>query len=184
MLKRCGLVIPLYKVARDCAWVDCRMHPFGAWPALVGFDDVATHDDDWNAIAPGIVHRHRCMLQTDHAVANHGHRLALDLGVTLCHVNCDFFVRAGEDLWLRISTMIEHGFVQSAETGRAIHRQIVDVECLEHVDHEISTTGRLTDRILRWRHCLNRRKPRSGNRGFGASLRWIGCLRTGDNRRR
>src|SRR4029077_1332474 len=60
-------------------------------------------------------------------------------------VRADFLVRAGEDLWLRIATMIEHGFVQSAETGRAIHRQIVDVERLEHVDHEISTTGRLTD---------------------------------------
>src|SRR5262249_56041908 len=60
VLQRGGLVVPFHEVAEDGSGIDRRVHPFGAGCAFVGFDDVAAHDDDRHAIAPGVVHRHAC----------------------------------------------------------------------------------------------------------------------------
>ena len=97
MLQRGRLVVPLGEVAHDRADVDRRVHPLGAGQALVGVDDIAAHDVDRHAIAPGVVDRHGGVLQPDHAVADHRHRLAFDLGVAVRHRDRDLLVRAGED---------------------------------------------------------------------------------------
>ena len=56
--------------------VDAGMQPFGARRTLVGFHDIAAEHDDRHAVAPRVVHRHGGVLQTDHAMARHGNRLA------------------------------------------------------------------------------------------------------------
>ena len=164
------------------------MHPFGAGRALVRLDDVAAHHDDRHAVAPGVVHRHGGVLQADHAVADHGDRLAFDLGVALRHVDGDLLVRAGEDFGLVVAAVVEHGLVQAAEARGAVHRQIFDVERLEHVDHEVAAARGLVDRILDRRHGLGRDLPRPGNGGLSASAarpaaRWRPAARPRRRRR-
>ena len=80
-------------------------------------------------------------------MADHGHRLAFDLGVALPHVDRDFLVRAGEDFRLDVVAVVEDRLVQAAEARRAVHRQVVDVERLEDVDHEVAAARGLRHRI-------------------------------------
>ncbi|GCC49418.1 hypothetical protein chiPu_0033577, partial [Chiloscyllium punctatum] len=147
------------------------MRPFGARRALVGFHDVAAHHNDGDAITPGVVHRHRRVLQPDHAMADHGERLAFHLGVALAHMHRDLFMRAGDDLGLLVAAMIDDRLVQAAEARRAVHREILDVERLEHVDHEVAAARGLIDRICRRRHRIRSRELRAGRRRFGSRLR-------------
>ena len=71
-------------------------------------------------------------------MANHGHWLAFHLGVALSHVHGDFLVRTGDDFGLAVAAMIDQRLVEAAEARGAIHREIVDIERLEHVHHEIA----------------------------------------------
>jgi hypothetical protein len=113
------------------------MRPFAARRALVGLDDVSDHDVDRHAVAPGIVERHRGVLQADHAVAHHGHRLAFHLGIALRDVDRDLLVRAGEDFGLGVLSVVDQRFVDAAEARSAGHRQIIEIERLEHIHHEV-----------------------------------------------
>ena len=120
-----------------------------------------TDDVDRHAVAPGVVDRHRRVLQTDGAMARHGHRLAFDLGVALRHGDGDVLVHAGDDFGL-VAGVIDDGFVQAAKARSAVDGEIFDAERLEHVDHEIAAAGRLIYRILDRRHRLRRHLPRTG----------------------
>jgi hypothetical protein len=71
------LIVPFEEVAHGRGGIDGGVRPFAARRALVGLDDVADHDVDRHAIAPGIVERHRGVLQADHAMAHHGQRPAI-----------------------------------------------------------------------------------------------------------
>src|ERR1700730_1837567 len=157
MLQRGGLVVPLGEVADDLPDIDAGMDPLGAGPTLVGFHDIAAHDEDGHAVTPGIVHRHGGMLQADDAVAGHGHGLAFDLGVALRHVHGDVLVHAGDDLGLVVG-VIDNRLVQAAVARGAIDRHVFDAERIEHVGHEIAAAGRLVHRIVARRH------------GFGGDL--------------
>ena len=53
--------------------------------AMRGVEVVAADHDDRHAVAPGVVDRHRRVLQADGAVAEHHHRLAFDLEVAVRH---------------------------------------------------------------------------------------------------
>ena len=86
MLQRGGLVVPLGELAHQLADIDAGMQPFGARRALVGLHDIAAEHDDRHAVAPRVVHRHGGVLQTDHAVARHGNRLAFHLGIALAEM--------------------------------------------------------------------------------------------------
>jgi hypothetical protein len=161
MLQRGRLIVPFDEITDHGARIDRRMHPFSAGAALVGLDDIAAHDDDGHPVAPGVVHRHRGVLQANHAVANHGHRLALDLGVALRHMDRDFLVRTGQDFRPGVAAVIDDRFMKPAETRGAIHGEIVDVECLEDIDHEIPATRTLADGVRRRRHGFGRSQLRS-----------------------
>ncbi len=143
MLQRGRLIVPLDEVAHDRAGIDRGVHPFGAGRALIGLHDIAAEHDHRHAVAPGVVHRHGGVLQADHAMADHGERLALNLGVALPHMHRDLLVRTGEDLGLRVLGVVDDRLMQAAEARGAVHRQIVDVERLEDVDHEVAAARRL-----------------------------------------
>ncbi len=182
MLERGRLVVPFDELAHERRRIEGRMHPFGAGRALVGFQDVADHDVDRHAIAPGIVERHRGVLQADHAVAHHGHRLAFHLGVAVRHGDGDLLMGAGEDLGLGIVAVIDHGLLDAAEARGAIDGAVIHVERLEHVHHEVAAARGLRHRILRRRERLGRDLLRAGRGGLEIGPR-RGDLRLGGGRR-
>ncbi len=164
MLQRYRLIVPLGVVAHAGRDIDRRVHPFRRRAALVGFDDGAAHDVDGHAVAPGIVHGHRRVLQADDAVADHGHRLALDLGVAVAHRHRDLLVRAGENFRLDVAAVVDDGLVQAAEARGAVHREIVDIQRLEHVDHEVAAAGGLGHGIALRRQGFHRDLDRARSR--------------------
>ena len=174
MLQRGRLVVPLGEIAADRADVDGRVHPFRRRAALVGFDDGAADDVNGHAVAPGIVHGHGGVLQADDAMADHGHRLAFDLGVAMTHRDRDFLVRTGENLRLDVAAVIDDGFVETAEARGAIHREIIDIQRLEHVDHEIAAARRLGHRIALRRQGFHRDLDRAGARRLGGGEERLG----------
>ncbi len=166
MLERGGLVVPLDEIAHQSGGVDGGVHPFDAGRPLVPLDDVADHDIDRDAVAPGVVQRHAGMLEPDGAVAHHRHRLAFHLGVALRHVDGDLLVRAGEDFGLRVLSVVDEGFVDAAECRGAVHREIVEIERSQHVDHEIAAARGLIHRVLGGRQRFDRNLLRPGNGGL------------------
>ena len=181
VLERSRLVVPFEEIAHQRGRINRRVHPFGAGRALVGLHNVADHDVDRHAVAPGIVERHRGVLQADHAVAHHRHRLAFDLGVAVRHGDRDLLMRTGEDLGLGIVAVIDHGFLDAAEARRAIDRAVVHVERLEHVHHEVAAAGGLRHRVFRGRLGLGGDQPRSWHGGLEIGL-GRGDLRVGGGR--
>jgi hypothetical protein len=153
MLQRSGLVVPFGEFADDLTDIDAGMEPLGARGALVGLHDVAADDDDRHAVAPGVVHRHRRVLQADDAVAAHRHRLAFDFGVALRHMHADILVHASDDFRLVVA-VIDDRFVQAAIARRAIDREILDAQRVEYVGHEVAAARGLVHRVSRRRHGL------------------------------
>src|SRR5215475_10156875 len=183
MLQRGRLVVPFGVVAHARRDVDSRMYPLRcAVAALVGFQDIAADDIDRHPVAPGVVYRHGGVLQADHTVTDHGERLAFHLGVAVAHRHGDFLVRASEDFRLEVLAVVDDGFVEATEARRAIHREIVDVERLEHVDHKVAAAGGLGLRVLLWRRGLERGldRPGCGSLEIGTGRR---DLRGGGDRR-
>jgi hypothetical protein len=41
-------------------------------------------------------------------------------------------------LGLYVLTVVDDSLVQAAEAGGAIHGVIIDIQCLEYIDHEIA----------------------------------------------
>jgi hypothetical protein len=87
------------------------MHPIRAQHALVSLHDVAADHENWHAVAPGVVDRHRRVLQADRAVTGHRNRRACDLGVALTDMHSDVLVHASDNFRL-IVAVIEDGFVR------------------------------------------------------------------------
>ena len=159
------------------------MRPFGAQAALVGFDDVADHHVDRYPVAPGVVDRHRGVLQADRAMAGHGHRPALDFCVALRHGYRDLLVRAGEDL-RPIAGVVDDRFVQPAEARSAIHGQKVDRQRIEHFRHEIAAAARLVRGIDQRRKRLGSGVRRREAARFARGWRLRGRRDNGRGQRR
>ena len=99
-------------------------------------------------------------------------------------VDGDVLVRAGEDFGLGVACVVDDGFMQAAEARGAIHRQIVDVERLEDVDHEVAAARGLLRRVLRRRLRVGGNLPRSGRGGFEVGLGRGGNVRRRGGRQR
>jgi len=115
------------------------MRRVGARPALVRLHDIAAHDEDRHAVAPGVVHRHGGVLQADDAVARHRDRLAFDLGIALRQVDGDILMHTGDDFGF-VAAVIDDGFVQAAVARSAVDRQIFDAERVQHIGHEVAAS--------------------------------------------
>ena len=102
-----------------------------------GVEIVAAHDDDRHAVAPGVVDRHAAVLQADGAVAQRHQRLAGDLEVAVRDADRGFLVRAGEELRHLVAAVVDQRLVDAAVARRAVGRQILDVERLDDIDHEV-----------------------------------------------
>ncbi len=77
------------------------------------------------------------MLNADRAVTRDRKRLAGNLEVAVTHGHGLLFVQASQKLGLVVAAVVDDRLVQPAEARPRVRRDIVDVEALDHVDHEI-----------------------------------------------
>ena len=153
MAERTRQVVPLDEVAHHRAGVLHRVHPFAAGRTLGGVDGVADHHVDRRAVAPGVVERHRGMLQADGAVGEGQQRLAFDLGVAVRHRDRGFLVGAGVPVDLEI---IDERLLQSAEARAGIACDVLDAEAPDDVGHVVGAAAPLDDGRLARMSALHR----------------------------
>ena len=146
------------------------MRPFDAGAALVRVDDIADHHDHRRAIAEGVVHRHRGMLQTDRAVAQHRQRHAFHLGVAMRHRRGDFFMHASDHFGLGVAAVIDQRFVQAAIARGRRHGDVFEIQRLHDIDHEVAAARGLLDRIGIRRQRLGQRDPGRGTCRAGGGI--------------
>jgi hypothetical protein len=84
---------------------------------------VAADDDHRHPVAPGIIDRHRGVLQADGAVAQRDQRLAGDLEVAVRHADRRFLVRAGEVFRHLVAAVVDQRLVDGAEAGGTVRGQ-------------------------------------------------------------
>ena len=152
---------------------------YARW-AMRGIEVIAACDQDGDAIAPGIVDRHRGVLQSNGAVNQGQQRLSRRLEITVRHADRRFFVHAGEEFRLLVAAVVDQRFVQCAEARRRIAGQIFDVESLDDIDHEIGA-GAAAFTVLGFLRC-----PGFGGRNLriGCNCRGSGCWLGGSSRDR
>ena len=136
--QRHRVVVPLGKVANHRRGVLDAVRPLDAWPPHGGIQGVAGEHVHRDAVAVGVVDRHRGVLQADRAVAQHGHRLTLGLEVGVRHRDRRLLVQAGDELRLRVVAVVDDRFVDTAEARARVRGDVLEVERLEHVDHEVA----------------------------------------------
>ena len=137
VLKRAGLVVPFEDVTDHCGGVLHRMYRGHARPALIGVAAVAGHHDHGSAVAPGVVDAHCGVLQTDGAVAQRDRRLACDLEIAMRHCGGGFLMHRRDQLRLLVIAIGDDGVVQAAAARRGIGEHIVDIQCLDAIEHEV-----------------------------------------------
>ena len=105
-LQRERLRVVLDVAAHDLRDVGRGVVPFDARPAGRAVGDVADEDQHRYAIGVGVVDAHRRVLQADGVVHDDRHRLVRHLGVAVGHRGGDLFVRAREQLGLRVAAVV------------------------------------------------------------------------------
>ncbi len=148
VLQRAGLVVPLHEIAHERRGILHRVIPLRAGSALGGVDAGARDDEDRNAIAPRVVQTHRGMLQAHGAMRHDHHRLAGGLRVAVRDRHRRLLVQARQELGLAIAAVVDDGFVQAAKARAGIGRDVLEIERLDDVDHEVGT-GAADDDVAR-----------------------------------
>jgi len=120
--------------------------PFGRATPFGCVERVSGEDHHRHAIGPGIEDRHRRMLDSDTAVDHRAHGLACGLGVAVCHRHRRLLVHAGEELGFAVAAVVDQRFVQAPEARARIRRDVLEVERLDDVDHEVGP-GTLDDDV-------------------------------------
>ncbi len=81
------------------------------------------------------------MLQADRAMAQRAGRFARDLEIAVRHGDGGFFMHAGDEFGLLVAAVIDDGFVDAAAGGGRVAEHEIDVERLQHIDHEVRSGG-------------------------------------------
>ena len=92
-----------------------------------------------DAIAPGVIDRHRGVLQADGPVRHDGERLAFGLEIAVRHGDRRLFVQAGDELGTRVAAVVDHRLVQAAEARAGVRANELEIERLEDIDHVVRT---------------------------------------------
>ena len=116
------------------------------------------------------------MLQADGAVAQHHQRLAGGLEVAMGHADRGFLVGAGDELRLLVAAVVDQRFVQPAEARGRVRADIVDVERLDDVDHEVRAVRTMGLRDFLRDAGLGRRDMGVGPQRRRAARRGIGNI--------
>ncbi len=183
VLQRDRRVVPLGVVAHQQTDVLRRVEGRHARRPVRGVEVVAADHDHRHAVAPGVVDRHRRVLQPHRAVAQRHQRFAGDLEVAMAHGDRGFLVHAGEELRHLVAAVVDERFVDAAVARSTVRRAVLDVEGLEDVDHEVRAryAADAVRRHLAGRLRLERRDLRGRRqyrRGF-LCHRFIGAARGG-----
>ena len=97
----------------------------------------AAQDDDRQPVSPGVINRHRRMLQTDDIMHRGGHRPACGARVAVSQRHGDLFMIAENDLRRMIAAIVDQRIVQAAEGRSRIDRDILDLEGFDRIDDDI-----------------------------------------------
>ena len=76
-------------------------------------------------------------MQADRAVAQREQRLARGFEVAMRHSDGGLFVQAGQKLGHFVAAVVDQRLMQGAKAGGAIGGQVLDVERLDDIDHEV-----------------------------------------------
>ena len=181
MLQRGRLIVPFDEIAHDHRRIDRRVRRFKGKPPNGDVHRVAGDHVDRDLVAEGVVQRHRGMLEPDGALDQHGQGPAFDLGIAMRHRHRDFLMHAAEHFRLLVHAAIDDRFVQAAEGRGGRLRDVIEIETLQHIEHEVGAAGGLLVRIGRRRHGLGGDigpwRAAAGGRRRGR-LRGGGCGRT------
>ena len=137
MLQRHRIVVPLDEVAHGRRAILHAVEPFDAGPPFGERARVAGKEHHGNAVAVGVIDRHRGVLRADGAVHDRGHRFAGHLGVAMRHSDRNFLVQAGQPFRALVGSVIDEAFLQGPEGRAGTRRDVVEVERLADVDHEV-----------------------------------------------
>ena len=136
--QRDRLIVPLDVVAHHGRRVLHAVRPLDARPPQRRVERVAGQDVDRHAVAVGVVDRHRRVLHADRAVTQRRHRLALGLEVAVGHRHRRLFVQAGDELGRCVAAVVDDRLVDAAEARAGIGGDELEVQRLDHVDHEVA----------------------------------------------
>ena len=175
MLQRHRIVVPLDEVAHGRRAVLHGVKPLDAGPPFFDSAGVAGKEQHRNAVAVGVVDRHRGVLRADGAMHDRGHRLAGNLGVAVRHSDRHFLVQAGQPFRLLVGAVIDEAFLQGPEGRAGAGRHVIDVQRLADIDHEVGA-GLLRRQPLYLRRPIALLGLRGGGRcrriSFGGGEAW------------
>jgi hypothetical protein len=137
VLQRHRRVVPLGEVAHQRVDVLRGVEGRHARRTRRRIEVVAADHDHRHTVAPGVVDRHRRVLQAHGAVAERHQRLAGNLEVAVAHRDGGFLVHAGEELRHLVAAVVDERLVDAAVARGAVRRAVLDAERLDDVDHEV-----------------------------------------------
>ncbi len=132
-----GVVVPLGVIAHRRGNILCGVQPLHAATTFGGISDIAGDDEDWRLVAISVVDRHGGVLDADGSVRADQRGLAFDLGVAVGGRRRALFVRKGDELGIAVAAVIDHRFVNAAETRSGRGEQVFESERFEDVDHVV-----------------------------------------------
>ena len=174
-----GLVVPLHVAARHVGHVGGVVRRHGA------LDVHAGNHEDRHTVAVGVVDGHRSVLNPDHAVQQHEHRTAFDLGVAVRHGHRGFLVQRGQKLRCLVVAVVDDRLVESLEARAGIGGRVVEAERANDVHHVVGL--RVLDQARRLHGRRRRRRiarelRRRWRRGCRPRRRSLRCWLLSDNR--
>ena len=138
VLQRRRRVVPLQHVAHHRGRVRHRVRPpVEQRPPVLAARDVRAQEIRGRAPRERAEDAHRRVLQARRRERDDRHRLARHREVAVRDVDGRLLVRAREPLGRRVAAVIDERLVQAAEARRGIRDDVLELERLQHVDHEI-----------------------------------------------
>ena len=114
------------------------MNPVDPRPAIGRVHRPRAAEDDYRqTVRPGIVDRHRRVLQADDIVHRRGHRLTLGARVAVRQRDADFLMVAKNNLGRVIAAVIHQRIVQSAERRSRVDRDVLNLKSLQQIDDDV-----------------------------------------------
>ena len=156
-------IVPFRVVADHRAGILHGMGPLDVASTPRSIRNISNDDVHWDAIGIGVVDCHRRVLQSNSAVRHDHHRPAFDLRVAVGHRNRRLFMAACQQLGSFVAAIINDRLVQRAERRSGVGGDVIEIERLDNVQHEVRT------RPIRGIHINARRRRggfRSGQRGI------------------
>ena len=148
VLQRAGRVVPLQHVADHVRGVLHRVRaPVERRPPRFTVEDVGAQEIGGRAARERAEDPHHGVLQARWRERDHRHRLAGHRVVAVGDVHRRLFVRARQPLGRFVAAVVDEGFVETAEARARVGDDVLEVQRLQHVHHEVGARVRDDERI-------------------------------------